>query len=249
MEGETGPIVNFSINQYKVMKTKEEKNQIEAQKETIESLTRKVESLETELQKCLDPDSGEFKFQPIKSNTAQEVDIKLSKDGLSERLYNVIHAAFIPVRNYYSSHEKKWNKMLLPWWYFRESLFDMDVFSDHWSIREFRFGVHMLNDICQATEDFSGDVEHFDKFEFAFRLFYCGSPEGDIQKKIGASELVSALHLIIKNQEISEIEYVNDRELIGMMEVLKVIQACQLIWEQAGESEREKDANSKEEND
>lgn len=40
----------------------QEQNQIEAQSQTIESLTKTVERLERELEKCLDPDSGEFKF-------------------------------------------------------------------------------------------------------------------------------------------------------------------------------------------
>lgn len=191
--------------------------QIEAQAQTIENLTKTVERLERELQKCLNP--GSDLHSAVKP-------IGLTREILSERLYNVINAAFIETRGAYNAHSKEHDLNYLPWWYFRNDLFNEEVFSGHWSNPDFRTGVEMLNDICQATEDFRGDVNHFDRFEMAYRLFYSGD---DASLRRGLQQLISALTTIIMVGDSGRID-VDTKELLSMMSVLKVIESCQIIW-------------------
>jgi hypothetical protein len=225
------------------MKTKDitPEQQIAAQKAWINSLSKELErltgktfELEEDLKKCIEE-------QPeVRTEFAAKLEeaVKLTRDALSERLYNTIHAAFLPVHSNYNKEKGSWDLAYgHPWWYFRDYLFQLDEFENHWQSRDFRLGVDMLNDICQATEDFKNDVKHFDKFELGYRLFYSED------RKIAVHQLICALSIIIKVHNDDKDISVDELELIEMMEVLKIIQACQSVWHQAGGSEREKTAN------
>lgn len=203
------------------METKAEKSQVIAQKETIDRLTRTVERLERELEKCLNPGGETKAVKPI----------KIERRLISERLYNVIHAAFIETRCEYNNTTQKWDFLYLPWWYFRSDLFNMDVFKNHWASPDFRTGVSMLNDICQATEGFKADVKHLDHFEMAYRLFY-SNDDDSLQR--GLQQLISALTTIIEQWDDTRNDIGKD-DAISMLSVLKVVEFCQALWKDACE--------------
>ncbi len=141
------------------MKTTEEKNQIEAQKETIESLNRKVESLEKELQKCLDPDSGEFKFQKperTETNVPDSEQDNKSKIVLYESVYDSLKlacaASFIPVweddpkdekKRFFVSKHDQWKRLA-------DEAMTGDDYKNLWSDDSFRMAMRAVNEIVDA---------------------------------------------------------------------------------------------------
>lgn len=248
------------------MKTHEHitpEQQIANQKAEIESLERKVESLERELQKYLDPDSGEinpsmrYHFKSGEAALLEKIQTLerqlgdclepgndlVSSNRLEQRIIGAINALFLPVRCY-SKRAKDFQSESQPWWYLREFLFESDLFSDHWTRPEFRLGVDMLNDICQASEatGVKGGLtkKHFERFEFAGRLFG-GSAEWNDKKSIAVRELIASLLLIIQNYKQVAKAYVSMDDLYDMLAALKILAFCQKLWTDAKPEPEEKE--------
>lgn len=196
--------------------------QIKNQGETITSLERKVESLERELQKVLTPYAGESLPEPP---------ALIRNERLADRIYIAITALFLPVKVWGDGLKEHYNSYQ-PWWAFRQLLFDCDLFDNHWSQPEFRLGLDMLNDMCQATDGNPTKLKHFDKYELASRLFGGGPKlEYSREKAKGVEVLISALLLIIENQDRKEIKgMVSMGELNDTMAALKGIQFFQRLW-------------------
>ena len=239
--------------------------QIARQKETIDSLERKVQSLESELQKCLDPDSGEinpairYHYRSGEDALRQQIEdlqrqlddclepshgelIQDKERRLEERIGNAITAAFLPTRDY-NHEQREWYFNHLAWWAFREFLFDCnDLFADQWSRPEFRDAVAVLNDMCQATEDRPTKIKQFSRFELANRLF-AGSDKHNQTKYRAVQTLITSLSVMMANHEHEEIKpFVSKEELRDMMGALRIISACQKLWMEAQPEKEEPDA-------
>jgi hypothetical protein len=234
------------------MKTHEQitaEQQIENQKAEIESLNRKVASLEKELQKCLDPDSGEINPSLLKHGERgllQQIDslqrkldecpetselIRDKERVLESRIYTVITSTFLPIRKF--DKDYKLTNRFQAWWYFRSFLFECPLFFKHWQRLEFRQGVDLLNDICQATEDRPTKLKQFDKFELASRLFGYYDDLGEVKIR-ALQELIQALLLLIKNEGSGDIgKYVSPEDLNDMLAALRIIAFCQRLWQDA----------------
>lgn len=238
------------------LKIKDE--QIQRQAETIQSLERKVESLERELQKYLDPDSGEInpsvkyhyktgeaallrKIQGLETQLNDCLDLGsplVHNDRLEQRIRNIVETAFLPVKCY-NTQTKEYEKETQPWWYLRQFLFDSELLNDQWSSPEFRLGVDMLNDICQAVEatGVPGGLtrKHLSRFDFSSRMFG-GSAEWAEKKIIAVERLTTSLLLVIDNYKTVE-SYVSKDDLYDMLAAFKILSFCQRLWTEAKEPE------------
>lgn len=204
-------------------------DQIKDQQETIDRLTKTVTKLENELEKCLSPG--------VDSKKNQAAPPPLFKDGVMEkRLYTGITAALLPICLKNQTTDKRENNHHA-WWYFRDFLVNVDLFDQHWSNKNFRYGIDLLNDLCQAGEDRPTALEGFDKYETGYRFFGYGS-EGDEKKRIGIKALIEAMHIVRANQDYEGIKGMIDMDdMNNMLIALMLIEAHQRIWSEAREIE------------
>lgn len=227
--------------------------QIENQKAEIESLQRKNESLEKELQKHLDPDSGDlnpsikYHYRSAESALVADLqrklddclgaDFNLTRDNdLEESIYAAMHGLFLPKRQW-SEHDKVYKYYTTPWWYLREFLFDVDLFDNHWTNADFRKGVSILNDLVLVLDsdidmsDRTSMLERMDRHEFGYRVFMSRDREAEQFMHRGTYALITALILIRKNQDHPEIKgLVSDGDLLDMLVTLKSVYSLQTMW-------------------
>jgi uncharacterized protein (DUF342 family) len=204
-------------------------NQIENQKATIESLTKKVDALEKELEKSLHPGS--------ESDTTRINNGLVKNEVLSDVIYNTITAAFLPLsvskkgKSEYTAHYH-------PWWYLRALLLEHDLFSEEWTKKGFRGAVTMLNDIVESTSGYSVDREALEKLnEHELANSFFGYVEDNDQEKIASvNALIASLEKLIANadnaQHMQEIS-VDKADLYGMLSVLRIVSSCQKIYAEA----------------
>lgn len=212
--------------------TKDEQIQVQAQ--TIESLRKTVENLETELQKYLKPESD--------SGNPPEA-LRLKKDGLLQQvIYNSLTAALLPVHGEWNERLKERMLAHCSWWYFRAMLFQMNAFDGHWANKDFRNGVDMLNDLAQATETpYPKTLEGFDKFETGYRLFSNGSEKHQqlirgTKSLLAALQLIEANYLTDKDDPDYQLWYDEEGFHLCFM-ALKIILSCQELWATAEDSD------------
>lgn len=166
--------------------------QIRNQSETIQSLERKIESLESELQKHLDPDKGElvYHFKPGQKHgeaaLLQQIDDlqrqlddcpdegKIIHDaGLYDRLFNIVAGALMPPGNDEKDMTDNWEL----WFYFRQEILKSEQCTDFLSHKSFR-------DVITSMNHFISDMERHVKdrlFLFAStaeNLLASPNPEG-----------------------------------------------------------------------
>ena len=189
-------------------------------------MLEKIRTLESQLNDCLDTQGA----------------TELTRDSerlLEERLDITMTSVFLPTHSWGTTDRNKVVPNYQAWWMFRQLLFDMDIFDDRWSHAEFRYGVDMLNDICQATEDRPAKLKQFDKFELGLRLF--GGDDLHHNRKCQAVQsLISCLSVIRQNMDHKEIKgCISLDEIHKMLMALTIITQCQRIWTEAKEPEPE----------
>lgn len=232
--------------------------QIANQAAEIESQRRKIESLERELQRHLDPDSGEIRLtrrgqkhgesalleqiatlQKELADCLDAAPAELVRDGdrlLEERIYITITSAFLPTHSWRKGrdNEEQMTLNFQAWWMFRETLFTTDLFNDHWTAPDFREGLNILNDICQATDGGPTKLKHFDKYDFANRLFGGGGDEHHERKCRAVQSLISSLVIIRQHSEDKDIKNAfSADEINDMLAALKIVSLCQKLWTDA----------------
>lgn len=203
--------------------------QIANQKAEIESLNRKIESLEKELQKALDPDSGEIRRSFPKTDGLGLI----ANDALNTRIYHAMHGLFLPVK-VWSEHSQKSDERALPWWSLRELLFENDLLASEWGNPDFRKGVSILNDIVLVIErgaekfDTAGLLTRMEDHEFGYRLYGLNEDRGQEMHR-GIQCLIEAVGVLRNNLRTVKGQ-VSDRELSGMLVVLNAVAFFQRIW-------------------
>jgi len=217
----------------------QKEQQIEAQRQTIESLRKNVERLEIELQKCLDPGgdyertlTGAYQFTLPVTTTRKPVSLPKT-EHLRDRIELAIQSLFIPTT--YRDHTNETHILYQSWWGFRDVLFEFDIFNDHWSRPEFRDGVELLNSICQATEVHPEKIMKDDTYELALNLFDSGSEKWTVKKTRGLQALIDAIAMVhdaYTHQDERPDYYwpVSNMEINEMRSVLIIVQYLQSLW-------------------
>lgn len=241
--------------------------QIRNQAEAIQSLERKIETLEAQLPKHLDPDIGEInpavrlhgekalvdQVQTLEKQLTECLDMSVDlpeTDDLQSRIYHSLHGLFLPTKKW-SEYHKEYQMHTVPWWYLREFLFDVDLFNDNWSSADFRKGASILNDIIlvldsSIRESGTADLlERMETHEFGNRLFGWQDAHAEEMHR-GTQSLISALVLIRNNQEHPVIKgAVLDSDLVDMLVILKAVAFFQRLWMDAKPQPQMKEAEQK----
>lgn len=155
-------------------------------------------------------------------------------ETLRDRIYSSIHALFLPAREWHKER-KQMEAKFIPWWFLRQFFFDTALFDNHWTSRDFRNGLDMLNDIVHIVDGDKPavDLEHLEKYELGYRLFDY-NPDEDQSKHRGMQALISALLLVRQNQDYPGIKgIVSDDVLNDMLVTLKAITFYQRLWMEA----------------
>lgn len=210
------------------MNTITHEQQIANQKAEIESLNRKIVSLEKELQKLVDPDTGEIR------PTFQAPGLS-ANDALERRIYHAMHGLFLPVK-VWDKHTQEDFESGLPWWALRELLFKDDLFAGRWEDPDFRKGVSILNDIVLVVDGnphkrrAADLLERMEDHEFGYRLY--ARDKDDAQEMYrGVQSLITAVKVLRSNLSHPGVKnQVSDRELSDILVILNAVAFFQRVW-------------------
>lgn len=134
-----------------------EQQQIAQQKETIESLTKTVERLEKELQKCLEPEAGEYQFKKPEPQEGKKCEFVPQQClRLEDNLGQIMDSLFLPSRRL-NEHNSKTEPVYKysTWSRLQYLLLTDDSFSDLWKDENFRSAITDLNAIVEELKVFN----------------------------------------------------------------------------------------------